>query len=122
MSLEQEITGLKLTLELLEEEKKNLMKHIEIQIKKKLSAFNILVECVEQEIDIIHQLEIQEENYLKSVKEYKEKTQNLLSKKEQQIVVLKCENAFLRQYYIPPSSYRLVSVSGKVLPLIKKYD
>ena len=95
MSLEQEITGLNLTLELLEEEKKNLIKHIEIQIKKKLSAFNILVECVEQEIDIIHQLEIQEENYLKSVKEYKEKTQNLLSKKEQQILVLKCENAFL---------------------------
>ena len=103
MSLEQEITGLKLTLELLEEEKKNLIKHIEIQIKKKLSAFNILVECVEQEIDIIRQLEIQEENYLKSVKEYEEKTQNLLSKKEQQIVVLKRENAFLRQYYIPPS-------------------
>ena len=37
------------------------------------------------------------------MKEYKEKTQNRLSKKEQQIVVLERENAFLRQYYIPPS-------------------
>ena len=49
MALEQAIAGQITTLELLEEEKNNLIKHFEGQIKDKLSALKTLLECEEQE-------------------------------------------------------------------------
>ena len=103
MSLEQEILGLKTTLELLEEEKNNLIKHFESQIKEKLSALKTLLECEEQEKDLVCQLKIQEENYFVAVKEYKEKMQKWLHQKDKKIEALQRENSLLEQHYIPPS-------------------
>ena len=74
MSLDQEISGLKNTLELLGEGKNNLNQHFEIQIKEKLSALQKnLLECVEKENDLICELKIQEENFSTALKEYIEK-------------------------------------------------
>ncbi|MCG7878298.1 MAG: hypothetical protein N0C90_18490 [Candidatus Thiodiazotropha endolucinida] len=103
MSLEQEISGINSTLDLLGEEKNNLIKHFEIQIKDKLSALKTLLECVEQEKDLICQLKIQEENYFAAVMEYKEKVQKLLNLKDQKISALEQEKNFLEQHYIPQS-------------------
>lgn len=103
MSWEQEIAGINTTLELLQEEKNNLIKHFEIQIKDKLSALKTLVECEEQEKDLVNQLKNQEENYCAAVKEYKEKVQKLLTSKDKKINALERENAFLEQHYIPQS-------------------
>ena len=70
--VEQEILGLRTTLELLGEEKSNLNKHVEIQIKQTLSAVKTLLECVEQKDDLDIQLKIQEENYSAALTEYME--------------------------------------------------
>ena len=101
--LVQEISGLKNTLELLGEEKNNLIQHLEIQIKEKLSALKTLLECVEKEKDLICELKIQEENFSTALKDYSEKYQKLLNLKDQKIDALQRENSFLEQHYIPSS-------------------
>ena len=97
MSVEQEILGLRTTLELLGEEKNNLNKHIEIQIKQKLSAVKTLLECVEQEDDLVIQLKIQEENYSAALTEYMEKINQSLNSKDQKIEELQRDNSLLKQ-------------------------
>ena len=88
MSFEHEISDTKRTLELLEEEKKNLTKHFELQIQDKLSALKKLLEAVEQEKDLICQLKIQEENYFSTVQSYMKTMEKFVQQKDEKIDTL----------------------------------
>ena len=95
MSFEHEISDTKRTLELLEEEKKNLTKHFELQIQDKLSALKKLLEAVEQEKDLICQLKIQEENYFSTVQSYMKTMEKFVQPKDEKIDTLLKEKCLL---------------------------
>ena len=69
MSIENEILELRKTLDLLEEEQKHLLKHLERQLPDKLSALKQLVSGIEQEKDLISQFKIQV-GWMKYVRSY----------------------------------------------------
>ena len=59
MSFANEILELRKTLDLLEEEQKKILKHLELQLPDKLSALKQLVSGKDQENDLISRFKIQ---------------------------------------------------------------
>ena len=90
-------------MDLLEEEQKNLLKHLELQLPDNLSALKQLVSGIEQEKDLISQFKIQEENFFVTVRLLQEKFQNCLNQKDEKIAMLETEIGILEENIIPQS-------------------
>lgn len=94
-SLLEEISDLKKTLDLLKQEKENLITHFELYVQEQLSTVKKLVESLEQGKGLVDQLKVQENNYLSTFSTYAEKVNLVFKQNSEKVDALMKEKCLL---------------------------